>query len=163
MYACAELFCVLTNVSNKFVLRRFPLRGGRGAIAPSALPLRAPLAAVNRKLLGGSAQYFLSAKSLWNFPKAIVFTCRCCEEDTLNPLLAQISLFCLATKKQCDFHGSDEPHWLFFFLLGKCKNTFSVAHFPKGLWFFFGITTNSPECRSYNYRPGVLPLFQHAR
>jgi len=28
MYACAELFCVLTNVKNKFVFRRFPLRGG---------------------------------------------------------------------------------------------------------------------------------------
>ena len=26
MYACAELFCVLTNVSNKFVFRRFPQR-----------------------------------------------------------------------------------------------------------------------------------------
>jgi len=25
--ACAVLFCALTNVSNKFVLRRFPLRG----------------------------------------------------------------------------------------------------------------------------------------
>ena len=33
MYACAELFCVLTNVSNKFVFRRFPLKGG---LAPSA-------------------------------------------------------------------------------------------------------------------------------
>ena len=33
MYACAELFCVLTNVSNKFVFRRFPLRG---ALTPSA-------------------------------------------------------------------------------------------------------------------------------
>jgi len=40
MYACAELFCVLTNVSNKFVFGRFPLRG---ALAPSAPPLRAPL------------------------------------------------------------------------------------------------------------------------
>jgi len=29
MYACAELFCVLTNVSNKFVFRLFPLKGGR--------------------------------------------------------------------------------------------------------------------------------------
>ena len=28
MYACAELFCVSTNVSNKFVFRRFPSRGG---------------------------------------------------------------------------------------------------------------------------------------
>ena len=36
MYACAELFCVLTNVVNKFVFRRFPLRGGGGSIAPSA-------------------------------------------------------------------------------------------------------------------------------
>jgi len=25
IYACAELFCVLTYVSNKFVFRRFPL------------------------------------------------------------------------------------------------------------------------------------------
>jgi len=40
MYAYGELFCVLTNVSNKFVFRRFPLR--RGALAPSA-PLRTPL------------------------------------------------------------------------------------------------------------------------
>jgi len=39
MYACAELFCVLTNFSNKFVFKRFPLRG---ALTPSA-PLRAPL------------------------------------------------------------------------------------------------------------------------
>jgi len=28
MYACAELFCVLTKVRNKFVFRRFLLRGG---------------------------------------------------------------------------------------------------------------------------------------
>ena len=40
MYACAELFCVLTYVSNKFVFRRFPLRGG--ALAPSAPPACAP-------------------------------------------------------------------------------------------------------------------------
>ena len=39
MYACAELFCVLTNARNKYVFRRFPLRG---ALAPSA-PLRAHL------------------------------------------------------------------------------------------------------------------------
>jgi len=37
MYACAELFCALTNVSNKFVFRRFPLRWG------SSPPLRVPL------------------------------------------------------------------------------------------------------------------------
>jgi len=41
MYACAELFCVLTNVSNKFVFRRFPLKGG-GSI-PLSPSLRAPL------------------------------------------------------------------------------------------------------------------------
>jgi len=40
MYACAELFCVLTNVSNKFVFRRFPLMGG--GYRPLS-PLRAPL------------------------------------------------------------------------------------------------------------------------
>jgi len=40
MYECAELFCVLTNVSNKFVFRRFPLRG---ALAPSATPCVRPL------------------------------------------------------------------------------------------------------------------------
>ena len=34
MYACAELFCVLTNVSNKFVFRRFPLRGGSSPLIP---------------------------------------------------------------------------------------------------------------------------------
>ena len=34
MYACAELFCVLTNVSNKFVFRRFPLRGGSSPFIP---------------------------------------------------------------------------------------------------------------------------------
>jgi len=39
MYACVELFCVLTNVSNKFVFRRFPLRG----FYPLQPPLRAPL------------------------------------------------------------------------------------------------------------------------
>ena len=52
MYACAGLFCVLTNVSNKFVFRRFPLMGG-GAITPSA-PLRAPLwiGEVNKVLRG---------------------------------------------------------------------------------------------------------------
>jgi len=38
MYACAELFYVLTNVSNKLVFRRFPLRGGSSSTA-----LRAPL------------------------------------------------------------------------------------------------------------------------
>jgi len=42
MYACAELFCVLTKVRNKFVFRRFLLRGG--ALVPSS-PLRAPLGA----------------------------------------------------------------------------------------------------------------------
>jgi len=35
MYVCAELFCVLTNVSNKFVFRRFPLRG---ALVPPSPP-----------------------------------------------------------------------------------------------------------------------------
>jgi len=40
MYARAELFCVLTNVSNKFVFRRFPLRGV--ALVPSAPPACAP-------------------------------------------------------------------------------------------------------------------------
>jgi len=34
MYACAELFWVLTNVSNKFVFRRFPLRGGSSPFSP---------------------------------------------------------------------------------------------------------------------------------
>ena len=34
MYACAELFCVLTNVSNKFVFGRFPLRGGSSPLSP---------------------------------------------------------------------------------------------------------------------------------
>jgi len=34
MHACAELFCVLTNVSNKFVFRRFPLRGGFSPLSP---------------------------------------------------------------------------------------------------------------------------------
>jgi len=38
MYECAELFCVLTNVSNKFVFRRFPLRGGGSS------PINPPLA-----------------------------------------------------------------------------------------------------------------------
>jgi len=28
MYVCAELFYVLTNVSNKFVFRQLPLKGG---------------------------------------------------------------------------------------------------------------------------------------
>jgi len=42
MYECAELFCVLTNVSNKlFVFRPFPLRGGGSS--PLSPPLRAPL------------------------------------------------------------------------------------------------------------------------
>ena len=36
MYACAELYCVWTNVSNKFVFRRFPLRGGLAPSAPTA-------------------------------------------------------------------------------------------------------------------------------
>jgi len=39
MYACAELLCVLTNVSNNFVFRRYPLRGD---LAPSAAPACAP-------------------------------------------------------------------------------------------------------------------------
>ena len=34
MYAYAELFCVLTNVSNKFVFRRFPLKGGSSLLSP---------------------------------------------------------------------------------------------------------------------------------
>jgi len=40
MYACAELFRVFTNVRNKFVFRRFSLRGGSIPLRP---PLRAPL------------------------------------------------------------------------------------------------------------------------
>jgi len=36
MYACTELFCVLTNVSNKFVFRRFPLRGVFSPLNPPA-------------------------------------------------------------------------------------------------------------------------------
>jgi len=34
MYACAEVLCVLTNVSNKFVFRRFPLRWGSSPLSP---------------------------------------------------------------------------------------------------------------------------------
>ena len=33
MYACAELFCASTNVSNKFVFRRYPLRGGSSPLS----------------------------------------------------------------------------------------------------------------------------------
>jgi len=36
--ACAELFCALTNVSNKFVFRRFPLRGGSSPLNPCVRP-----------------------------------------------------------------------------------------------------------------------------
>jgi len=36
MYACAELFCVLTNVSNKFVFRRFPQRSRPLSLLPLA-------------------------------------------------------------------------------------------------------------------------------
>jgi len=43
MYAWAELFCVSRNVSNKFVFRRFTLRGGSSPLSP----LRAPLLADN--------------------------------------------------------------------------------------------------------------------
>ena len=38
MYACAELFCVLTNVSKKFVFRRFPLRGEPRSSPPCVRP-----------------------------------------------------------------------------------------------------------------------------
>jgi len=34
MYACAELFFVLTNVSNKFVFRQLWLRGGISSLSP---------------------------------------------------------------------------------------------------------------------------------
>ena len=52
MYACAELFCVLTNVCNKFVFRRFPLRG---SLSPSA-PLRAPLGGCSGVQRSGDAR-----------------------------------------------------------------------------------------------------------
>jgi len=42
MYACVELFCVSTNVSNKFVFRRFPLRR-RGGSSPLSPPACAPV------------------------------------------------------------------------------------------------------------------------
>jgi len=40
MYACAELFCVLTKVSNKFVFGRFPLRGPYPLSPPACAPAR---------------------------------------------------------------------------------------------------------------------------
>ena len=55
MYACAELFCVLTNVSNKFVFRRFPLRGGSTpSVHPCVRPCIFPCNSVNHVIIGGS-------------------------------------------------------------------------------------------------------------
>jgi len=52
MYACAQLFCVLTNVSNKFLFRQFPLRG-------AIPPLRAPLFATQSKEIKFGDYYFI--------------------------------------------------------------------------------------------------------
>jgi len=72
MYACAELFCVLTNVSNKFVLRRFPLRGGSSPLSPH---LPAPLnlfgVVIVKKGMIASLDYHL------------VF-CTACKQDTYS-------------------------------------------------------------------------------
>jgi len=69
MYACSELFCVLTNVSNKFVFRGFPLRGGSSPLSPTpacapgnSLNVQIPLAEKN--ILFNS--FFRKASSLWN-------------------------------------------------------------------------------------------------
>jgi len=75
MYACAELFCVLTNVSSKFVFRRFPLRGGSSLLSP---PLRAPLTVLIRaagiSLYCGTYPSNISSCNRVNFCKTIFET-----------------------------------------------------------------------------------------
>jgi len=83
MYACAE-FCVLTNVSNKYVFGRFPLRGGS-----AAPPLRAPLLVFEN--VSSAGLIVLKRMTLWIQPFDLVLT-KCfnatrCLPDSNDPVL----------------------------------------------------------------------------